>query len=360
MLNIDRVSDLRGNATVLYAMNQLLERGKFPKFTIIHGQMGVGKTTAARLIAKELLKNDPMASKPLEFDVALGVNLQEIASTYIEHAPAHNQVIIFEEFHAFDKNAQTALLNMIDRQPPTLYIICTTTELHKILRPLQSRAQLFEFRLLRQTQMAALLNEYLESRGESLDPSMKEAVLYKARGIPRDMLKDTDLLLSGDFTSEQVNDLLGFMSDATALTLFLSVKSDTLTFIDTIGMMLEEKINDRVNQLRDFWTRFILCRKGNNNYGLDKTRLDALNSVYASDAEIMQVTSTLLRATDKTLELELIQLNMKLTGARNSNVVGEQAVRKVSASTERDCSAINAGQADKGRITPASLKNIKL
>lgn len=359
MLQITNLSDIHGNSTVIYAINTLLSRGKFPKFTILYGQMGVGKSSVAKLILDELTKESNVMSAKQIYDVASNLPLDEIDEIYIKHTPMYPVAILLEEIHMLSKEKQTSLLTLLDRQPKNVYFIATTTEMNKLLKPLQSRAQAFEFKRLNQSQMKTLMEDYLSTLGVGLTQNVKDALIYKARGIPRDLIKDIDLMVDGEFSDEQAEDLLGFLSDELLFTVFTTIKSDALSFVEIISTLFDSKQTNRVQQLTDFWVRYLLCRKGGSTINIDKNHVDVLNDLYTNEADLRLITNTLIRVTERTLELELLGLNLKLTSTSSKEITGVQ----ISAQRENATMAISSksnADIDRKRINSATIGELRL
>lgn len=321
MLDIARLEDVRGNNVIIYSIKKLLEKGTYPAFSILAGHMGVGKSTVARLVAEQLNKSDTPVHT---FNLGLEVNMKELEESVFKMNPAEPRAFIFEEIHGLDKAQQTALLTMLDTQPSNVYIICTTTELYKILKTIRSRATRWEFKLLGQRLLAQLLDDYLEMKGVTcLSKTAKEALLHSARGVPRDLLKNTDLAIDGEFSGEQLNALLGRVSEDLMFSLFCSLKSQAVDFSATINTLIEEPGENTLSQLRDFWTRYLLEARNIDNPTLPKDKIKQLQEIYDAE-QAMKIGRALIKATPDTLILELALLNMELTRTSAGHQVGQQ------------------------------------
>lgn len=326
MLKIDKLEDVRGNNVVVYSIKTLVSKGTYPKFTIMSGNMGVGKSTVARIVGDMLDESET----PLQIlNFGLEINMKTVEDTVFKMNPSKPRVFIFEEMHGLNKEQQTALLTMLDMQPSNIYVIGTTTELHKILPAIRSRATVWKFRLLAEKQLSQLLDDYLSIVGGTLSSQAKYALLKSCRGVPRDLLKSTDLALAGEFTESQLNELLGQISEDLIYTLLCSLKSTSIDFSVNMTRLLSDFSKDKLYQMRDFFTRYLLERKGIEGATITKEKISSLDLLF-SDEELNNIGKVLVRATPDTLALELALLNMNLTRTGRNQLVGQQIDRLAS------------------------------
>ena len=320
LLEIKSLADIRGNTVAIYSIQRLIERKSFPKLSIMHGVMGVGKSSIARVVANEINESE---APTVVYNFGASVDVKKLQEEVFSLKPMKPRVFIFEELHGMPKNEQEALLALFDSQSENTYIICTTTELHKVLNTIKSRAQVWEFKLLSEKQCAQLLDDYLESRGVTLNPQSKHALLRSCRGVPRDLIKNADFAIEGEFTTEQLNSLLGNVSDEILFTVFASLKSDALTFVSNVEALMDAVSDSKLSALSDFWLRFVLEKSGGKRITLTKEMLSTLSALF-SDSDIVKVSKVLLRSKPDTLLLELVTLNMALTSATSASVLGSQ------------------------------------
>lgn len=328
MLEIKELSDVRGNNVVIYSIKSLLEKGVFPHFALLTGHMGVGKSSVARLIAEEI-NGDTHPTTVYNF--GLRQDMEKVESDVFKMNPGEPRVFIFEELHGLDKSQQTALLTMLDKQPDNVYIVCTTTESHRILNTIKSRAQRWDFKLLGMRQLSQLLDDYLQGKNVELTGRAKSALLKSCHGVPRDLLKNIDLALSGDFNANQLEQLLGHVSEDMIYTTLCALKSSGTDFSTTVANLLEESADGLLAQFRDFFTRYLLERKGIEGSTLGSNKISVLDSLFSSE-ELERIGRTLIRATNDTLALELSILNLELTRTTATKMVGQQ-IDKVASNT---------------------------
>lgn len=357
MFEIRTLDDIRGNNVTIYSIKTLLERKTFPNLSILSGVMGVGKTSVARVVASTL---DHTGAPAKVYNCGMPLDLAKLQEEVFSLNPMHPRAFIFEEVHALSKADQNALLQMFDSQSKNVYILCTTTEIRKVLRTIRSRAQVWDFKLLSDKQCAQLLDDYLSLSNCTLSEGSKRSLLRASHGVPRDLIKNTDFAIKGDFDSLQLDALLGNVSDTALCALLCSLKSNTADFIMHIEDLLEVSTENKLAALYDFWVRYLLERALKSSRTLPDAAISQLDQLF-DDASRMAVSKTLLRARESTLVLELITLNMQLTGSNTASVLGQQ--RETAAVSERDAVLERQrGQvAPSGaRITGSSIAKIKL
>lgn len=354
MLEITSLDDIRGNNVVIYSIRNLLKKGNFPSFTILSGHMGVGKTNVAKLVAKELHQSE---SQVVTVNFGLEVDMKTIEENVFRMNPSSPRAFIFEELHGLDKGKQTALLTMLDSQPSNIYVIATTTELMKVLNTIRSRATVWNFKLLSNRQLAQLLDDYLKIKEVDLSLRARNALVRSAFGVPRDLLKNADLAIAGDFSVDQLEELLGHVSEDLIYTLLCSLKTSGLDFGTSVVTLLGDKSKEKLTQLRDFYTRFLLERKGIEGATISADKLDTLSGLF-TDEDLVKIGRTLICATPDTLVLELTLLNMELTGTSKRQLVGQQIDR--AAQNNAESTATHPTEEIKGRISKTKVNRSNL
>lgn len=359
MLEITSLNDVRGNNVVIYAIKTLLSKGSFPKVSIMAGSMGVGKSTVAKIVADEINKEGEFATQVYNF--GNDVDLDEINTTVFKMNPAVPRAFIFEEIHGLSRSQQTALLNMLDSQPSNVRVICTTTELHHILNTIKSRAAVWEFKLLGEKQLSMLLDDYLKERGVTLSNAAKLTLLKSCFGVPRDLLKNTDLAIAGEFTETQLDDLMGRVSEDLIFSLLCSLKSRSVDFASNITALTDSIGSNKLSQLRDFYTRFLLESRGIEGATISREKITTLQSLLSGE-EIEKIGRALIRATSDTLVLELSLLNLELTRTGPKQLVGQQVDKLSQNNAQASSTATEATshtRMDSARVSASSLKSLK-
>jgi DNA polymerase-3 subunit gamma/tau len=173
------------------------------------GPRGTGKTTTARIIARELnpnLTDAELVMNVTEIDAAsnTGVdNVRELIEN-IRYSTRGHKVIILDEAHMMTKNAFNALLKTLEEPPPGVTFILVTTEPHKLIPTVVSRCQKYEFTEVDQETLEDYYNVIVV--GEDLEKVVSRDRVHdislKAEGSVRDGLSLLQKALSGEVVAD--------------------------------------------------------------------------------------------------------------------------------------------------------------
>lgn len=183
------------------------------------GTRGTGKTTTARIVARELNKSWVTTKEwkkmyhlvLTEIDAAsnTGVdNVRELIES-IRYATKGHRVVIIDEAHMLSKSAFNALLKTLEEPPEGVTFILCTTEPHKLLDTVKSRCQIYEFH---EVCLETLETYYTYIMGQEGVNANVNAAALKANGSVRDGLSILQKALSGEQetdTSKQYFELVG-------------------------------------------------------------------------------------------------------------------------------------------------------
>jgi DNA polymerase-3 subunit gamma/tau len=215
------------------------------------GPRGVGKTTAARVLAMALnCPNRESDGEPcgvcescekiwsgktsldvVEIDAASnrGVDDARDLRERAMYAPTDERrfkVYIVDEAHMLTRDAWNALLKILEEPPPRVIFVFATTEPQKIQQaaaPVLSRVQRFDFRRIGVAEIVTRLQEVLSAEHVDAHSEALTRIARRAEGGMRDALSLLDQVLSftgGRVTGEDVGRVLGLASEELYLDLF--------------------------------------------------------------------------------------------------------------------------------------------
>lgn len=141
-----KFSDVVGQAYVKEILMNQLETGEVKHAYLFCGGAGTGKTTSARIFAKEV--NDGKGT-PIEIDAASNNGVENvrdiIEDSKFKSLDSRYKVYIIDEVHMLSTGAFNALLKTLEEPPAgTIFILCTTDP-QKIPATIMSRVQRFDF-----------------------------------------------------------------------------------------------------------------------------------------------------------------------------------------------------------------------
>ncbi len=190
---------------------------------LFSGPRGVGKTTAARILAKSINCTTPLEERAdgaepcrtcdscrtfeegrslniIEIDAASNNGVDDIRDLQerirIPPQGANRKVYIVDEVHMLSKPAFNALLKTLEEPPPHALFIFATTEPHKVLPTILSRCQRFDFRRIPVPDITARLHEICEAESITADEASLLLLARKGDGALRDALSAFDQAVS--------------------------------------------------------------------------------------------------------------------------------------------------------------------
>jgi DNA polymerase-3 subunit gamma/tau len=221
-----RFSELFGQDAVVQTLCNALNAGTFGQAYLFSGLRGVGKTTAARLLAKAVNCAEGPTAEPcgvcdscleitrgasidvIEIDAATNTGVEDVRKLQelLRFRPTRDRyrVMIVDEVHMLSKSAFNALLKTIEEPPPYILWIFATTERLKVPETIQSRCQQLEFRPVGSELIRGRLEEIAAKEGFTLTASAAASVAAAAEGSVRDALSLLDQLRA--FSADEVDD----------------------------------------------------------------------------------------------------------------------------------------------------------
>lgn len=194
------LSELVGNQAVKDSLESIFARKKdFPHAYLLHGPTGCGKTTVARIIANML---DCSEDDLFEYNTAnlRGIDTIRAINDNCRYLPMLGdvRVYILDEVHRQTKDAQNALLKLLEDPPSHVYFILCTTDPEQLLPTVRGRCHTFQMKPLKSTEMVYLLMSVLESEDISVEEypkSIIKEIVKLAEGFPRNALVLLDSII---------------------------------------------------------------------------------------------------------------------------------------------------------------------
>ncbi|HSN54065.1 MAG TPA: DNA polymerase III subunit gamma/tau, partial [Candidatus Sulfomarinibacteraceae bacterium] len=193
-----RFADLLGQEAVVQTLQNALRSGSLGHAYLFSGLRGVGKTTAARLLAKAVNCAEGPTPEPcgecvscreitagssidvVEIDAATHTGVDQVRELQelLRFRPTRDRfrVVVVDEVHMLSRSAFNALLKSIEEPPPYVLWIFATTERHKVPATILSRCQQLEFRPLADDAIRAHLEAIAAREGFGLSPGAAAAV----------------------------------------------------------------------------------------------------------------------------------------------------------------------------------------
>ena len=211
--------ELVGQQAIIRTLRNAIESQRTAHAYLFCGTRGVGKTSAARIFASELmthgatLRGEPGLSQEaidaifrgedidvVEIDGASHNGVNEVRELIINAGlmPARMsyKLYIIDEVHMLSTQAFNALLKIMEEPPDHVKFVLCTTEAQKVPQTIQSRCQRFDFRTIPDAAIADHLTSILASEGIESTPEVALEVARLADGSMRDALTLLDRVVA--------------------------------------------------------------------------------------------------------------------------------------------------------------------
>lgn len=203
-----------GQSHIVKTLQNALAHDRVGHAYLFCGPRGTGKTTIARLLAKEL-KSAPMDI--IEIDAASNRGIDEVRELKekVQTVPANSthKVFIVDEVHMLTKEAFNALLKTLEEPPGHVVFVLATTEPDKVIDTIISRTQRFDFHKVTTHEITALLLEIADKESITLEQEAARMIAVHSEGAVRDALSLLEQLMYYDEKSainiELVQEVLG-------------------------------------------------------------------------------------------------------------------------------------------------------
>jgi DNA polymerase-3 subunit gamma/tau len=223
-----------GQEFISHTLTNAVRTGRVAHAFLFAGSRGVGKTSAARILAKCLNCDQGPIAEPCnecsscqeiidgrsldvyEIDGASNTSVDDIRELrenvrYLPR-PGKRRVYIIDEVHMLSKSAFNALLKTLEEPPEHVVFIFATTEPHKVPETIQSRCQRFDFRRIPRAMILHRLQEMAKAEGLEIHDQALATIAKAADGSMRDAQSLLDQVISfcgSTVPDDAVQEILG-------------------------------------------------------------------------------------------------------------------------------------------------------
>ena len=179
--------DVLGQEHIINALLGALKQGNIAHAYLFSGSRGTGKTSVARILAKEI----KCSSNDLyEIDAASNRGIDDIRelreAVMILPFDSPYKVYIIDEVHMLTKEAFNALLKTLEEPPKYVIFMLATTEIEKLPDTIISRCQTFLFKKPSLKILKDVIVEIAKKEGFTLEPSAADTIALLGDGSFRD------------------------------------------------------------------------------------------------------------------------------------------------------------------------------
>ena len=230
--------DLVGQTHVTETLANAIKNNRVAHAYIFSGARGVGKTTAARILAKALNCVKGPTAEPcgecdsckeiaagtsldvIEIDAASNRGIDQIRELreMVRYAPAaaRHKVVILDEAHMLTGEASNALLKTLEEPPDRVIFVMATTQPEDLVDTIRSRSQHFHFRALTFAEIVGRLKEIAGKENLKIEEGALAVMARMAEGSLRDalsLLEQARAYCGETISDKDVRELLGVVPD---------------------------------------------------------------------------------------------------------------------------------------------------
>ena len=302
-------AELVGQEHVTRTLLNAVRTGRIAHAYVFSGPRGVGKTSAARLLAKAVNCEAAVEGEPcnccssclaiaegraldvIEIDAASNRRIDDIRDLRekVNFAPSllRYKFYILDEAHQLTGDAADAFLKTLEEPPANTVFVLATTEAHSIQATILSRCQHLEFRRISLAAMVGRLRQVCEGEGIEADATALELIARAANGGLRDAegLLDQLVAYGGNHVDvDGVRAVVGVAGDEAAHLLVESLVSrDLAAGMRLINSLVEEGTDPKHYRLEtvEYLRGLMLVKSGADLAGLLDVTTETLGRMSA-------------------------------------------------------------------------------
>lgn len=354
------IADYIGNEKLKQSVKEMFRDGNRPQVLLLQGHSGCGKTTMARLIAKEYCCENRDEEKGAcgecdsckEFNAYIEsgntvelMDLHEINSGKIGKQEAEQimaemeapsisdnwKTYIFDESHLLTAGAMGGLLKMVEEPPEKVLIIFCTTDPDKMLDTILSRCQyLFTVSKPTRNELCTLLAKVCVAEGKKYDNKALSLICTAGDYVPRNTLTSLEKVIraKGNALYESAVDVLNAISDTYYFKFFEILSKpmiDVYQYTAFLGGLRDEVSLDQfLAGLLSYTKRGLYIYNGVKLDGVEEGEVKQYQKIFSSfkTVDIGYILCTLLEI-QKAPDIEARLLLLGYTGIRKPRASAE-------------------------------------
>lgn len=215
-----------GQSEAVKVLSKAIAHKSVPRAILFTGESGCGKTTLARIVAKAIgvKSGDLTEINSADFRGIDSIrDLRSAAQMYPMFGKY--RVFIIDECHQLTKDAQNAILKLLEDPPKSAFFFLATTEQNKLLKTIRTRCTEISVKPLTESQLIQLLNDVCDAEmkrqgiGLKMEDVVFEQIAKLSNGSARKALVQLEAVFHLDNTDDQLEALSKSDDETTAITL---------------------------------------------------------------------------------------------------------------------------------------------
>jgi len=351
-----------GQEFISRTLKNAIVTGRVAHAFLFTGCRGVGKTSAARILAKCLNCDQGPSPEPCnactscqeitegrsmevyEIDGASNTSVDDVRELRenVRYMPRQGKrrIYIIDEVHMLSRSAFNALLKTLEEPPEHVIFIFATTEPHKVPETIQSRCQRYDFRRIPRPKLLHRLKEMTESEQVGISDSSLAGIAKAADGSMRDAQSLLDQVISfcgTSVTDEAVMEILGVAGPSLLFRISEAVlNQDAGACIEALDEVYQQGYDasqfyrDLVEHFRNLLVARLLSDPARVLDVADHEMEDLKKQVgKASREDLQRLLSILLKAEGDILRSSFPRMGLEVTLVRMANTARLEPLEKI-------------------------------
>ena len=264
--------DVIGQKVITNTLKEAIKNNKLAQALLFTGPRGVGKTSCARIVARELNNfeiSDDNSYNIFELDAASNNGVEGIRNlieqTRIPPQTGKFKVYIIDEVHMLSSGAFNAFLKTLEEPPAHCVFILATTEKHKIIPTILSRCRIYNFKRITNEGIVDHLKNICKLEKIKFEDNALIQIANKSDGAMRDALQLFDKVVgvNKELTSKLVSENLNTVDFETYIKLFEFINNNDIpNIIVEINSVLDNGISGDIfiSGLSSFFRDVLVCK----------------------------------------------------------------------------------------------------
>lgn len=187
--------DMAGNKSTIQTLTNHFNFSDHNRAILLTGETGCGKTTAARILARQLLNKEPADNiketlnyYELNIGADRGIDIVREINQRLNFKPFGISPVIyfFDECASMTSEAQNALLKSMEDVQDFTYLLFASSEPSKLLPSFRSRCSSFNFEPLSEYEIIGLMDNIVREERKNINSDNMEKIAMLSGCRPRE------------------------------------------------------------------------------------------------------------------------------------------------------------------------------